>query len=125
VVEPTRNTPADPASRYARREYGVALNDVVGWTAAQVLAQLGEPNEKSEGRTWSSSDYKTFARDHAGKIREIAVFGIVPKKIPVGAAYETWAYQNVRGATWLLFIAQEKQCARVIEVGQYPTGAVF
>jgi hypothetical protein len=123
-TEPTRNPPPEPPSRYPLREYDVALNDVIGWTDAQVLTRLGEPDEKSEGRTWSSSDRKTFWRDPAGKVIEIAVFGIVPKRIRIGDAYETWTYHNVRGATWLLFIANERGEARVVEVGQYLTGPV-
>ena len=123
------HAPPRLADRYPLREYDVALNDLIGWTRDQVLAKLGKPNSQGAGNRWSSGtgiDHKTFIREPSGKIVEMAVFGVVPKSIPVGAAYEEWVYHNVRGSTWLLFfIAEGKSPPKVVEVAPFPTGAVF
>jgi hypothetical protein len=127
-TQPMR-TPPHPAERYPLREYDVALNDLIGWTRDEVRARLGEPNSAGRGTYWSSHEgvmVKNFMRDASGKIIETAVFGIVPKNIPVGAPYEEWFYHNVRGSTWLLFfMAEGKSPPKVVEVAPFPTGAVF
>lgn len=137
--------PPDLASRYPLREYAVALADVIGWTRDEVRARLGAPNDQRVGNLWASdSPGLAFQRDSfSGELRKLAVFGPVPRAIPVGAPYETWTYHNVRGATWVLYLARppfddaRNALAKiahkfralsslvVVETTSYPTGAVF
>jgi len=138
------------------------LGELIGWSEEQVLAALGEPNENREGLYWRSADPcacpqgrpaapGAFRRDSTGKIATVHVFGPGPSRIPVGTPYRVWAYHNVRGATWLLYLSRAPlsdtgqaqagaKLARlfrqglgklrpghrvVVEVYHYPTGAVF
>lgn len=111
--------PPDPAARYPLREFPMALGELIGWSERKVLAALGQPNTNEEGLYWRSADPGTpgaLWRNQTGELATIHVFGPVPSRIPVGTPYRTWTYHNVRGMTWLLYLAR----LPVPDAGQAP-----
>ena len=93
--EPTHTSP-QPADRFPLREYDLTLNDLTGWTLAEVLTKLGQPDSRSMGNHWIGPDHITYVRQANGKIIPLHVFGVVPRKIPVGDRYEEWVYVCLR-----------------------------
>lgn len=98
--------PPDPAGHYPRRTYPVRLEEVVGWTAERVLAELGEPNARGRGDAWGSPEPMGFPLVQApgGNVIRTHVFGPVPRRIEPLRPYETWVYHNVEGSTWVLYL---------------------
>ncbi len=98
--------PSDPADRYPRRSYGVRLEEVVGWRADRVLAELGAPNARGRGDCWASPEPMEFplVRTPTGSVIRTHVFGPVPRRIEPLRPYESWTYHNVEGSTWVLYL---------------------
>jgi hypothetical protein len=108
------NQPKMPslADRYPLRTFDVALKDVVGWSEEKVLTTLGQPDNKKIGKYWHQplDPSGPFTPGHmmvdpGGTVLErVYVFGVIPQHIPVLTPYEEWAYDNVQGQTWLLYL---------------------
>lgn len=102
--------PPSPASRYPLREPGLSLPELEGRTNEEVRALLGKPDEDRPGDCWPSpdpADPLPWVKTPAGSLMRVHVFGLVPRRIPVGVPYRTWSYHNVRGETWVLRLARQ------------------
>lgn len=105
---PENLNPPDLASCYPLRTYAVTLDELIGWPKERVIATLGRPNEKRQGRLWrpTTDPSMSIRVDHAGKVMTVHVFGHVPEHIPALTPYQEWIYHNVRGQTWVLYLAR-------------------
>lgn len=102
-------TPPDPAGRWPRRAYDVALGDVVGWDERTVLAKLGPPDSRGPGNAWPEEGPGLVTmRGPGGELRPgMPFFGVLPRTIARLVPYEAWSYHNVGGATWVLYLVRE------------------
>ncbi len=133
--------PPNPASRSRLRAFNFALDDVVGWSKYRVVWEMGFPDEIREGVEWpmaDSSAQQVWVRDDSGGMAKGFSFEPVPRTIPPLQPYQAWFYRNVRGQTWKLYLSLSPRSAgvlgllrylfqprAVVEVCEYPTGAVF
>ena len=110
---PWGKRPPSVDDRYPRRKFDIKLHELIGWSEEKVIATLGHPNSKRAGETWPgiepvSADGRPVVLTPSGEVAATFVFGPFPKKISFPTPYETWAYENVDGATWLLYMTEAK-----------------
>jgi hypothetical protein len=105
-AESPRAVPPSLADRYPLRKFDVTLNEMLGWSAEKVIATLGHPDSKGMGRTWPPLKPAglPLVLMPSGDIVEAYVFGVKQQTIPFPTPYETWAYENVQGLTWVLHL---------------------
>ncbi len=102
---------------------------LVGWSAARILEELGAPESRHAGNSWSVPEgwrNRTYSRQADGQIQEMQWFGPKgPRVLQPGDPYETWRYENVRSCVWLLYVAGKPAEEAVVDLDVYPVGAIF
>jgi Double zinc ribbon len=119
---------------YKPRWRSVTLNELIGWPGEKVIATLGQPEQRSRGQYWRSSDGRCITTDAFGKVHETVVYGPIPGAIPPFTPYEQWSYRHVPDPphgtlTWILYLTRtasgDSETSVVAQVVQYPTGVLF
>ena len=133
--QPPLRPPWDARPRYRQRSYNLKPEDLVGWSKPHVRLRLGRPDEKRKGAEWRDGpeSQDIVVRDLSGQPARGFSFEPVPHTIPLLQAYEAWFYHNVQGTTWKLYLTRRPHPLLlgwflprvVVEVYEYPTGAVF
>jgi hypothetical protein len=84
----------------------VDINQLTGWTDKQVVAALGKPDEKTDGRSWPAPELfgPPVMLTSSGEVMQSHVFGPGLPQIPAFTPYQTWMYYNVDGSNWVLYL---------------------
>ena len=91
----------------------MALEELVGSSEERVLAILGQPDSKSSGDVWPPIEpLDSEGNPNMNCLRENGDYaeeahrgwGPKPQKILFPMPYKVWTYDNVHGATWVLYL---------------------
>ncbi|MCC6524260.1 MAG: hypothetical protein IT373_16495 [Polyangiaceae bacterium] len=98
--------PHIPGTPWPPRRSARSLASFVGATELEVVAALGEPDERTAGSVWGTSGGSgVTVLGAGGKVLDgVAVFGPAPRAIGRLVPYETWSYHNVGDELWLLYL---------------------
>lgn len=139
-IRPPYPDALSPGDRYPVRRADAMPDDLVSWGPREILTALGIPHEIERGTYWySHKQGATYIMAPDGEITEMAVFGPVPSKIPVGTPYVEWIFHNMIWKGWsvdaepetcILYLllrtnADKEEEVTVAEVYTYGTGAIF